>query len=175
MLRNSQANMRTGPSRVASGTICRRKPRRPLLKRSSTSPKVDRRQPRLAPRSDVPRPQGECWDVAAGARNTPETSAKLSGVRGDPTGKRTRHAAKRKSGTRPRPVPPVGGNTVPPAALTVTSTSSLRPPARRASAPIRSNCSPPAGRRVSKVRSGLRPAKGRSFWRPTPPSTPKWT
>ena len=36
--RNSRANMRTGPSRAASGTICRRKPRRPSPKPSSTSP-----------------------------------------------------------------------------------------------------------------------------------------
>jgi hypothetical protein len=35
----------------------------------------------------------------------------------------------------------------------------LSTPARRALAPIRSNCSPPAGRPVSKVRSGSRPAK----------------
>ena len=41
--RCSRANMRTGPSKAASGTICRRKPRRPLPKRSSTSPKPDRR------------------------------------------------------------------------------------------------------------------------------------
>ena len=42
MPRNSRANMRTGPSRAASGTICLRKPRRPLPKRSSTSLKIDR-------------------------------------------------------------------------------------------------------------------------------------
>ena len=43
MPRNSRANMRTGSSRAASGTICRRKPRRPLPRPSSTSPKLDRR------------------------------------------------------------------------------------------------------------------------------------
>ena len=42
--RNSPANMRTGPSTAASATICRRKRRRPLPKRSSTSPKADRRR-----------------------------------------------------------------------------------------------------------------------------------
>ncbi len=40
--RNSRANMRTGPSRAASGTTCRRKPRRPLPKPSSKSPRSDR-------------------------------------------------------------------------------------------------------------------------------------
>ncbi len=38
---NSRENMRTGPSRAASGTICLRKPRRPLPKLSSTSPVID--------------------------------------------------------------------------------------------------------------------------------------
>jgi len=41
--RNSRTNMRTGPSAEASGTIYRRKPRTPLPKQSSTSPKADRR------------------------------------------------------------------------------------------------------------------------------------
>ena len=67
MPRNSPANMRTGPSRAASGTICRRKPRRPLPKRSSTSPNVD--QPAFALRTDAPRPQGDHPDVVAGARS----------------------------------------------------------------------------------------------------------
>ena len=43
--RNSRANMRTGPSRAASGTTCRRKRRRPLPKLSSTSTAIDRRSP----------------------------------------------------------------------------------------------------------------------------------
>jgi len=42
MPRNSRANIRTGSSRAASVTICLRKPRRPLPKPSSTSPKFDR-------------------------------------------------------------------------------------------------------------------------------------
>src|SRR5580700_4413370 len=40
---NSPANIRTGPFRAASGTICRKKRRAPLPKRSSMSPKSDRR------------------------------------------------------------------------------------------------------------------------------------
>src|SRR5882672_8749688 len=43
MPRNSPANTRTGPSPAASGTIYPRKPRRPLPRPSSTSPKSDRR------------------------------------------------------------------------------------------------------------------------------------
>src|SRR3974390_861757 len=43
--RCSPANIRTEPSRAASGTICPRKPRKPLPKRSSTSrPRVDRHE-----------------------------------------------------------------------------------------------------------------------------------
>ena len=40
---NSRANIRTGPSPAASGTICLRKPRRPLRKPWSTSTAIDRR------------------------------------------------------------------------------------------------------------------------------------
>ncbi len=40
--KNSPANMRTGPSPAASGTICLRKRRRPSPKPSSTSPKIER-------------------------------------------------------------------------------------------------------------------------------------
>src|SRR5262249_22525766 len=43
--RSSRANIRTGTSPAGSVTICRRRPRRRLPKRSSTSaPKVDRRE-----------------------------------------------------------------------------------------------------------------------------------
>ena len=42
---NSRANIRTGPSRAASGTICPRKLRRPLPKPWSTSTVIDRRSP----------------------------------------------------------------------------------------------------------------------------------
>src|SRR3979490_960603 len=46
MPKNSRANIRTGSSLAASGTICLRKPRRPLRRPSSTPPKADRRYPR---------------------------------------------------------------------------------------------------------------------------------
>src|ERR1700691_1452717 len=49
MPKNSPANMRTGPSRVASGTICRRKLHTPLPKPSSTRPKCDRHWPVAIP------------------------------------------------------------------------------------------------------------------------------
>ena len=52
MPRNSRADTRTGPSTAASGTICRRKPRRPSPPPSSTSTVIDRRSPYALP----PRP-----------------------------------------------------------------------------------------------------------------------
>jgi hypothetical protein len=45
---NSRVNMSIGLSRAAWGTTCLRKPHRPLPKRSSTSPKSNRRSPALA-------------------------------------------------------------------------------------------------------------------------------
>ena len=64
MPRNSPASMSTGSSRAASGTTCRRKRRRPLPRPSSTSPKVDRRQPVFAMRTDIDSPQGSIWTWA---------------------------------------------------------------------------------------------------------------
>ena len=81
----------------------------------------------------------------------------------------------RRSCTRQRPEPPAGGRMASPAATTATSTSSLRFPARRASAPIRNSCLRRPGRPALKVRSHLSPTKGKSRCRRTRWSTPKWT
>src|ERR1700730_16499767 len=75
--RNSRASTRTGSSRAASGTICLRKLRRPLSRRSWKSPATDQGSPAPCAVSgihhgspDVPGRRGEATVVAGGKLST---------------------------------------------------------------------------------------------------------
>ena len=61
--KSSLANTRTGSSRAVSGTTCRRKPPKPLPKRSSTSPEDDRQD--CSQRVDLRATGGQRFRLAA--------------------------------------------------------------------------------------------------------------